>query len=140
MIGHKDKYRMYASLISKEHETLIDTIDKAIAEKQHKKNAEEIKNELHNLIRDVVKHFANEEYYMIESKYPGYQYHKEEHQHFPIKALAYRKRIINSDSQAANEILVYLKQWLVNHFQETDKKYTEYFSKNGHSKSLHYSP
>jgi hemerythrin-like metal-binding protein len=136
MIELEDRYNFYVSLISKDHEKLIGTIDKAIAAKQHKKSPEEIKEKLHDIIRYAVKHFATEEYYMIEFKYPEYQYHKEEHMDFSVKALAYSNRVITGDCQIANEILEYLKQWLINHFQETDKKYTEYFSKNGHSKSL----
>jgi hemerythrin-like metal-binding protein len=67
---------------------------------------------------------------MKDFKYPGYHYHKEEHQDFSTKALAYRKIILDSDSKTANEILEYLKKWLVKHFEEADKKSTEYFNKN----------
>jgi hemerythrin len=140
MITQEDKYNLYVSLISEDHKKLIGTIDKAIAAKQHKKSPEEMKEILHDIIRYAIKHFATEEIYMIEFKYPEYQYHKESHMDFSIKALSYHNRIINSDYQTANQMLGYLKQWLINHFQETDRKYTEYFSRNGHSKSLQYSP
>jgi len=136
MITQEDKYNLYVSLITEDHKKLINTIDKAIAAKQHRKSPEEMKEILHDIIRYTVKHFATEETYMIEFKYPEYQYHKESHMDFSIKAFAYHNRIINSDYQTANEMLEYLKQWLINHFQKTDKKYTEYFSRNGHSKSL----
>jgi hemerythrin-like metal-binding protein len=68
---------------------------------------------------------------MIEFKYPEYQYHKEEHLDFSIKALSYRNRIINNDYLVADEMLEYLKQWLLNHFRRTDERYIEYFNKNG---------
>jgi hemerythrin-like metal-binding protein len=131
MIELEDRYNFYVSLISKDHEQLIGTIDKAIAAKQNKKSPEEMKEKLHDIIRYAIKHFATEEYYMIEFKYPEYQYHKEEHQHFSIKALSYRNRIINNDYMVVNEMLEYLKQWLFNHFRRTDEKYIEYFNKNG---------
>ena len=131
MIKLEDRYNFYVSLISKDHEQLIGTIDEAIAAKQHKKSPEEMKEKLHDIIRYAIKHFATEEYYMIEFKYPEYQYHKEEHLDFSIKALSYRNRIINNDYQTASEILEYLKQWLLNHFRRTDEKYIEYFNKNG---------
>ncbi len=133
MIELEDRYNLYKSLIIEDHKKLIGTIDKAIAAKQHKKSSEDIKEKLHDIIRYAFKHFATEENYMIEFKYPEYQYHKESHMNFSIKALAYHNRIINSDYQTANKMLEYLKQWLVNHFQETDRKYTEYFRRNGHS-------
>ncbi|MGR3303889.1 MAG: bacteriohemerythrin, partial [Candidatus Scalindua sp.] len=123
MIELDDRYKIYVALISEDHKKLIGAIDKAIAAKQHRKSQKEMKEILHDIIRYAVKHFATEEIYMIEFKYPEYQYHKEEHLDFSIKALAYHNRIINSDYQTANKILEYLKQWQVNHFRETGKKY-----------------
>ena len=38
---------------------------------------------------------------------------------------------ISGDYQIANEILEYLKQWLVNHILVTDKKYIDCFKGNG---------
>ncbi len=57
-------------------------------------------------------------------------YHKEDHQDFSTKALAYRKITVDSDAETASEILEYLKTWLVKHFQEADKKSTDHFNKN----------
>ncbi len=130
MIERKDKYRMYASLISKDQMKLICTVDKAIAIKKHLDCPKELTKVLSVITTDTIRYFTTEETYMIDFKYPGYQYHKEEHQDFSTKTLAYCKRILNSDYQTAHKILQYLKQWLIKHFQETDKKYTEYFNKN----------
>ena len=91
---------------------------------------DELKRVLSHINKDAVRHFTTEESYMKVFKYPGYQYHKEKHQVFSTKALAYHKIILNSDSKTANEILEYLKKWLVKHFQEADKKSTEYFNKS----------
>jgi hemerythrin len=107
MIELEDRYNLYVSLISEDHKNLIGTIDKAIVAKQYQKGPEEIKEKIHDIFRNIIRHFATEEIYMIEFKYPEYQYHKEEHLNFSIKALAYRDKIINSDYQTANEILEY---------------------------------
>jgi hemerythrin len=79
----------------------------------------------------ALKHFSTEEVYMIEFDYPEFQHHKEEHHDFSIRTIAYLDRVINGDYQIANEILEYLKKWLVNHIQVSDKKHTDYFKKNG---------
>ena len=39
--------------------------------------------------------------------------------------------MIKGDNQIVNEILEYLKWWLINHIQGTDKKYVDCFKKNG---------
>ncbi|MDP6924738.1 MAG: hemerythrin family protein [Candidatus Scalindua sp.] len=130
MIDQKDRYHMYASLINEDQKKIIGTVDKAIDAKQHQENPNELERVLSHIIKDTVRHFTTEESYMKNLKYPGYHYHKEEHQDFSTKAHAYRKLILESDSKTANEILEYLKKWLVKHFQEADKEYTEYCSKS----------
>ena len=130
MTDRKEKYRMYASLINEDQKKIIGTVDKAIVAKQHQESSIELEKVLSHITRDAIRHFTTEETYMKDFKFPGYQYHKEEHQDFSNKALAYHKIILNSDSKTAKEILEHLKKWLVKHFQETDKKYTEYLNKN----------
>jgi len=88
---------------------IIGTIDKAIVAMQQQESPKELKKVLSNITRDPVRQFKTEETNMKDYKYPVYQYHKEEHQNFPVKALAYRKTILKSDSKTANEILEYLK-------------------------------
>jgi len=46
-------------------------------------------------------------------------------------AIAYHDKVIEGGCQIANEIIEYLKWWLVNHIQVTDKKYIDCFKKNG---------
>ena len=127
MIDRKDIHRTYASLINEAQENIISTVDKAIEEMQRQKSSNEFGRVLSNITKDTNRHFTSEEAYLKDFKYPEYHYHKEEHQDFSTKALAYGKIIPNSDSQTANEILDYLKKWLVRHFQETDNKSIEYF-------------
>ncbi len=76
-------------------------------------------------------HFKTEESYMLEFNYHEYQYHKEEHYDFIHGMSSYFSRVVNGDYQLANEILEYLKQWLVRHIEGTDRRYIECFVKNG---------
>ncbi|MBC8556017.1 MAG: hemerythrin family protein [Candidatus Brocadiales bacterium] len=127
MIGQEVKYR---TIINKDQKKIIGIVDKAIAAKRQQESPKELQKVLSNITRDAVRQFKTEETNMKDYKYPEYQYHKEEHQDFSEKALAYRKTILNSDSKTANEILEYLKNWLVKHFLEADKKSTEYCNKS----------
>jgi hemerythrin len=129
MIDLKDKDRMYALLINENKKKIINTVDRAIDAKRQK-SPNELKKALSHITRDAVQHFTIEEIFMRNIKYPGYHYHRDEHQDFSVKAFAYSKLILDSDSKIANKILKYLKMWLVKHFQEADKKYNEYFNKN----------
>lgn len=130
MVDLKDKNRMYASLINDDQKKIIGTFDKAIDAMKHQESPDELQKILSNITRDATRQFTTEETYMKDYKYPEYHYHKEEHQDFSTKAHAYRKIILDSDPKTANEILEYLKTWLAKHFQEADKKSTEYFNNN----------
>ena len=48
-----------------------------------------------------------------------------------MEIIAYLDKVIKGDYQIANEILEYLKSWLINHIQGTDKKYVDCFKENG---------
>ena len=131
MIEWEDKYSVGISIIDEEHKTFIDIINRAIVAKQHNNNEEKVKDVLKEMTMYALSHFSTEEAYMIEFDYPEFQHHNEEHHDFTIRAAVYLNRVINGDYQISGEILEYLKQWLLNHIQGTDKKYIDCFSKNG---------
>lgn len=131
MIKWDEKYSVGISIIDEEHKELIRIMNEAIVVKQHDDNFDEISKLLKELTAYALKHFSTEESFMAEFNYAEFQYHKEEHHDFSKKCIAYCNRVIEGDRHIANEILEYLKQWLVNHIQITDRKYIECFRKNG---------
>jgi hemerythrin len=86
---------------------------------------------LEEMILYALKHFTTEEIYMVKFKYPEYHAHTREHQVFTMKAVDYCYRATKDDCQITDDLLEYLQQWLVEHIQETDKKYTDFFNKIG---------
>jgi hemerythrin len=118
-------------MIDEEHKKLIGILNKAIFAKGHNNNPEELREVLREMINYTLTHFGTEETYMRKFNYPEYQDHKEEHREFSIETIAYHDKLIEGDCQIANEILEYLKWWLVNHIQVTDKKYVVCFNENG---------
>ncbi len=131
MIEWNEEHSVGISIIDEEHKRFIDIINEIIVAKQHDDNPVKIEKMLNELIDYAWNHFRTEESYMIEFNYPKYQYHKEEHLGFVDRINSYCSRVKNGDFQIANEILEYLKQWLVRHIQGTDKQYIECFVRNG---------
>jgi len=136
MIKWDDKYSVGISIIDDEHKEFIAMINKAVAIKENNSNPEEVREILYEMIKYALKHFATEETYMKKFNFPEFQLHRNEHLDFADKTFANLNKVIMGDFQIANEILEYLKQWLVNHIQETDRKYIECFSKNGLNNNL----
>jgi len=131
MIKWDEKYSVGISIIDAEHKELIRIMNEAIVAKQHDDNVDEISKLLKEMTVYALNHFSTEESFMAKFNYAEFQYHKEEHHDFSNKAVAYCNRVIEGDYHIANEILEYLKQWLVNHILITDKKYIKCFRKNG---------
>ncbi len=131
MIEWDDKYSVGISGIDDEHRQFIDIINMAIATNESSDNPGELREVLYRITKYAINHFSTEENYMIEFNYPEYQYHKEEHHDFSRKVIAYCERVNDDDSQISNEILEYLKRWLINHIQVTDRKYIDCFKRNG---------
>ena len=131
MIEWDDKYSVGISKIDDEHRQFIDIINMAIATNESSDNPGELREVLYRITKYAINHFSTEENYMIEFNYPEYQFHKEEHHDFSRKVIAYCERVNDGDSQISKEILEYLKRWLINHIQVTDKKYVDCFIRNG---------
>ena len=131
MIKWDDKYSVNVSIIDEEHKKLIDIINKAILAKEYNNNPRSISEILVRMTAYAKEHFKTEETYMSNFKYHDYKSHKDEHQDFSENTLGYCKSLMSGNYHIIEDIIKYLQQWLVHHVQETDKKYTYCFNKNG---------
>ena len=131
MIEWNDKYSVNISLIDEQHKKLFEILNKAIIAKKHSKVTKDILGILDEMTEYALEHFETEEHYMKEFSFPEYQAHRKEHIDFTNNTIDYKNRVVGGGFHIINEILEYLKQWLVNHIQVTDKKYIDCFMKNG---------
>ena len=76
-------------------------------------------------------HFATEEKYMQQWNYPGYVHHKGEHTAFVKKVAEFQTKFEVGQAALSIEILTFLKDWVANHINGTDKKYGPFFNKHG---------
>ena len=131
MLEWNDKFSVGISRIDEEHKKLFGILNKAILAKGHNDDPEELREVLRKMINYAIAHFKTEETYMKEFNFPEYQDHKKEHRDFYIETITYLDKFTKSGSQIANDKLEYLKWWLVNHIQVTDRKFIDCFKKNG---------
>lgn len=130
MVEWEDKYSVGVKKIDEEHKKLIGIINKAAATNKFKK-IRGVLAVLDEMINYAGYHFLTEETHMINFSFPEYLFHRNEHIGFTEKVIDFQNRVVSGDSQVANEALEFLKQWLVNHIQETDSRYTDWFNRNG---------
>lgn len=110
-----------------QHKILIDKINILVDGIEN----ENVEHNLHNfddLAAFVVKHFEEEEEFMLKMDYPGYKTHKAIHGDL-LKKVSEFKVNIQNDSLDKTKFVQFLKFWLVSHIKGIDAKYGEFSHK-----------
>lgn len=131
MIKWENRFSVNVSIIDEEHKNFLLIINKVIAAKQESNKHEQISDALNEMTGYALSHFKSEERYMLEHDYPEYQQHKNEHKEFLKTTVDFCQQVMNRESNIIDDLCEFLEQWLAEHIQGTDKKFTECFNKNG---------
>jgi len=105
-----------------EHKQLIGMINSLHEAMKSGKGKELLTKILDDATEYTRKHFAHEEKLMVQYRYPEYKAHKELHDEFIKTVTEFRKKHDHKLLQAG-QLLNILKDWLVNHINNVDKKY-----------------
>lgn len=125
LIKWDDKYSVKNEKIDNQHKKLVALINKlnaAMLLGQSKNIIEEIIAELADY---TVTHFTDEEKHMESIGYSDLENHKKIHKNFVNQVLKVQNDIKSGKSTVSIELIDFLKQWLVEHIMETDKKYVK---------------
>jgi hemerythrin len=117
--------------IDAEHKNLVLYLNDLHFAMSQGKGSDILKSLLTRLVAYTQVHFATEEKYMKQWNYPGYVYHKGEHDAFVKKVAEFKAKFEGGQAALSIEILTFLKDWVVNHIQGTDKKYGSFFNQHG---------
>ena len=131
LIKWKSEFSVNVLRFDEEHKNIILIINKLNAALQKNDESEKVSDTLNEMTSYASNHFKAEEDYMRRFEYPEYELHKEEHRKFIKTTVDFCNRVMNGDYNIAFDLLEYLNQWLANHIQGTDKRYTECFNRNG---------
>jgi hemerythrin-like metal-binding protein len=108
-------------LIDTQHQKLVKIINLLYDEISSRKNTVRIQDIFKELVAYTNYHFSAEETIMTKHQYSGYPEHKKAHTAFIAKIDSLKLTTILSDDKAKMEVFKFLKLWLVDHIQNTDK-------------------
>ncbi|MFA6400256.1 MAG: bacteriohemerythrin [Salinivirgaceae bacterium] len=117
--------------IDDQHIKLIEMINDFYDNVKNRSNNDNISALITGMKKYILTHFYTEEKYMVEFNYPNYEEHKKEHDLFISKLSAVEEKFNSGKVVVSFEITGFLKDWLKNHIQVTDKQYSDFFIKNG---------
>ena len=86
---------------------------------------------LNRLVEYAGVHFQSEEDLLQKYRYPEIEAHKKEHEAFVEKIITYHKQHKKGTLTLSVAIVNFLKDWLKNHINYSDKKYSAFLSDKG---------
>lgn len=117
--------------IDEQHKVLVGLLNelhRAIREHHGKATSREILKRLAEYTRT---HFLLEESLMRLTHYPGFEIHKRQHQELMEQVDALQSKLDRENAAISFELLHFLKNWLVQHINESDKRFGMHFQKAG---------
>jgi hemerythrin-like metal-binding protein len=123
----QDLYSVGVITIDEQHKKLFSLINALFDAMKIGKGSSLVGKTLDELIEYTKNHFRTEEDYMIKCNYPAFGEHKKIHDKLTedVKNIK-NKFLANPNTNLSIETLDFLRDWLTQHIQGTDKKYVPY--------------
>jgi hemerythrin len=131
LITWNDNYSVKIKQIDDQHKKLINMLNELHDAMKVGKGKEVLEKILAGLIQYTVTHFAEEERLMKLHNYPDYVQHKKEHNLLMIQVNDVQKQYREGNAVLSQAVMTFLKDWLQNHIQGTDKKYAPFLNSKG---------
>jgi hemerythrin-like metal-binding protein len=119
------------SQIDAQHKNLIKIVNDLHAAMSAGKGSEKTKEILMNLVAYTKVHFSTEEDLMNKHSYPAFLTHKKEHDDLTKQVVDFQTQYSSGRANLSIELMNFLRNWLVNHIQGIDKKYSSFFNERG---------
>lgn len=119
-----DDYSVQVAELDQQHQKLIEMINHLHDEMRQGKGRESLGSILDQLIEYTRVHFATEEDWMARAGYAGLTAHREEHRKLTRQVEELQDQYRAGSRTLSLEVMVFLRDWLVNHIQGSDQKYS----------------
>lgn len=129
IIKWRDSYNTGVGKIDKEHQKLVELIEMMHEAIRDGATLQVVGKALSEITDYTEFHFANEKSLMEEYNYPEKQNHIDEHEKLKEEAAAFSERLAKNFPDGIQEFYKFLREWLVNHILDVDKKLANYLLK-----------
>ena len=127
----KESYSVKVEAMDAQHKKLFDLVNelhRAMGTGHGKDIAGDV---LKRLVDYTVNHFSAEEKLMEKHNYPGLTAHRAEHKALTEKVIAIKKEFEAGATNVTPQLLTFLQQWLKNHIQTVDQRYSDFLNAHG---------
>lgn len=131
LITWNEGYSVGNEEIDSQHKVLVGMINKLYDAFLEAKAYEAIFEILDEMIDYTQQHFNFEHKIFEKYNYPNTEEHKEIHKQFVMKTIDFKEKISAGKKRVTYDIMLFLRDWLVQHIQGEDSKYASYFKEFG---------
>ena len=124
------RFNIQVEAIDAQHRRLVDLMNHLIDIQGQETSDDDIIDILGALTNYLGDHFETEEQMMIEHGYPELESHREEHQAFVTQTAYFIATFRDSGASLKRDILLFLKDWLVDHIIKTDAAFGAFLKDN----------
>jgi methyl-accepting chemotaxis protein/hemerythrin len=114
-----------------QHKKLVAMVNELHRAMKLKKSNSVIGSILDRLADYTVSHFGTEERLFARYGYPEEKAHVEIHRKLVAQVVDIQKKFKAGEAMVSMELMSFLKDWLINHIQGTDKKYSSFLRGHG---------
>lgn len=131
LIAWNDSYSVKVKQMDEQHKKLVEMINQLHEAMKVGQGKQAVGDVLNALVSYTKTHFANEESLMKTHGYPGYEDQKKAHTNLVGQVGDIQKKFLAGNAPLSQDVMVFLKDWLIKHIQGTDQKYGLFFNSKG---------
>ena len=117
--------------IDEQHRQLVGIINELHRAMKQRRTKVDTSLVLNRLVDYTVYHFGTEEKLFATHGYPEIEAHKDLHRNLVARVGNFKERFTAGDATVAIELMDFLKDWLINHINGTDRKYVPFLKEKG---------
>ncbi len=126
-----DSFSTGVSLFDQQHQRLFDMVNELHDAMQQKRSKDAIGSILNGLAEYTVNHFGDEERLFAQTSYPDEARHKALHKNLVDQVVELIGKFKRGEALMTQEVIIFLKDWLVNHIKGVDRNYGPHLNRNG---------
>lgn len=115
--------------IDQQHKELVELLNSLHEQMKGKRLNEVMGPMLDRIIDHTRRHFATEEDAMLAAAFPGYESHRNAHRALIQQVEKLKTRYTAGSLILSNEVLDFLKEWLIGHMKDADTEYGRYVAR-----------
>lgn len=127
----KDEYSVGIDSIDRQHKKLLSLINQLQTAVDYSTGEEFEREALDELVDYTKTHFTYEEGLMKDNDYPDFEPHKTQHEEMVAHVKETLSEYEKDHDTAMNNAAKFLRKWLINHINGTDKQYSSFLIEKG---------